>query len=90
MPVMPADLPTDVGDAGDFARPYPRFLPPLQRLITRHPRLFVDALKDGEVLKLGGLQKKDPWWLGRLSIKHPVGFQYPQPSAIGFLGRLGR
>ena len=33
-------------DASADARPYPRFLPPLQRLITRHPRLFVDALKD--------------------------------------------
>ena len=28
------------------SRPYPRFLPPMQRLIARHPRLFVDALKD--------------------------------------------
>eukprot|EP00913_Durusdinium_trenchii_P035802 g33501.t1 len=27
-------------------RPYPRFLPPLQRLIARHPRLFTEALKD--------------------------------------------
>ncbi|CAK9038940.1 Hypothetical protein SCF082_LOCUS22842 [Durusdinium trenchii] len=27
-------------------RPYPRFLPPLQRLIARHPRLFTEALKE--------------------------------------------
>ena len=32
-----------------LGRPYPRFLPPLHRLIARHPRLFVDALKDGNV-----------------------------------------
>ncbi|CAE7946744.1 unnamed protein product, partial [Symbiodinium sp. KB8] len=26
-------------------RPYPKFLTPLQRLLARHPRLFLDALK---------------------------------------------
>lgn len=34
-------------------RPYPRFLPPLQRLITRHPRLFVDALKEPHDVLVG-------------------------------------
>ncbi|CAL1147789.1 unnamed protein product [Cladocopium goreaui] len=34
-------------------RPYPRFLPPLQRLITRHPRLFVDALKEPHEVLVG-------------------------------------
>lgn len=38
-------------------RPYPRFLPPLQRLIARHPRLFVDALKEGCPREGGWLER---------------------------------
>ncbi|CAJ1335275.1 unnamed protein product [Effrenium voratum] len=31
---------------GSMERPYPRFLPPLNRLLARHPGLFLDALKE--------------------------------------------
>ena len=45
----PSDRVSPVGCFQQLGRPYPRFLPPLHRLIARHPRLFVDALKDGNV-----------------------------------------
>jgi len=32
-------------------RPYPKFLTPLQRLLARHPRLFLDALKEPQESK---------------------------------------